>query len=149
MARIDKRELADVPPHCTNRERGRHLRHLLQSKGIDASRLYKIEYFPHRRCWLLTQEEEPERLAPGEMAPTPAADELFYLQAWAEFQRTLVAAHAALAARSPYLASLGGRYELPQKPREMTPADLVEQLGGSGKEEPRIHFDGEGGWQKP
>ena len=51
VARLDKEELAGVATLRTNPERGRYLRHLLQTKGIDPRRLYAVTYHPSRRCW--------------------------------------------------------------------------------------------------
>jgi len=148
LARLDKRELADIPLQWTKRERGQYLRRLLQFKGINPNSLYQVQYFPHRHCWLLTQEVDPAP-APGSAGthPPPQEDELFYLQALAEFRRTALAAFAAVAAQSPHFAQFGRPYQLPPEPQEMTPADLANLLGGSSEAGVPPRFDSEGGWR--
>jgi hypothetical protein len=147
MIRIEKRELSEVPSFWSKRERGHHLWRLLQDKGIDPSRLYTIDYFPHRQCWLLTQGHDPGlRPRCAGKLPTGAAAESFYVEATAELRRTARAGFATVAARSTHFARFGCKYELPPKPQETTPADLVQQLGGSLEDGEDIRFDTEGGW---
>jgi hypothetical protein len=143
MARLEKHELASLPPHWTNRERGRHLRVLLQRKGIDPGRMYRLEYYPHRQCWLLTQEGAP----PGELAAGKVDDESLYLETLNELRRTALTAVTALAAHNRYLAQNGRPYQLPPKPEELTPADLAELLGGAPTGGDAVQFTGEGGWR--
>jgi hypothetical protein len=42
---------------------------------------------------------------------------------------------------------LGAKYQLPPKPQELTPADLVNLIGKAGEGTSAVRFDGEGGWQ--
>ncbi len=148
MARIDRNDLANLPPQSTNAQRGRLLRVLLQQRGIDVRRLYQLAYFPHRRCWLLTQEALPEGECVSAAAPGPGKeDEAFYLQTLDDLrrtQRTALAGHVGHAFYHAYQ----GPYELPEKPREMSTADLAELLGDAGGGAERIRFDGEGRWLK-
>lgn len=148
VARIDKAELAEMACAWSNQERGRYLRLLLQLKGIDTHRIYRLEYYPHRRCWLLIQEVGPGRHE-GPAAPISLsqADESFYLHAIAGFRVTARAANAALAARSPYFARSGRLYELPSRPQDMTPATLAKLLGGLADTGSAVDFDSEGGWR--
>jgi hypothetical protein len=147
VARIDRNELLDLPAPWTNQERGQYLRFLLRLKGIDPDRLYRLAYHPLPRCWLLTQEAEPDR------PPAPAvaqAEEHFYLQAIAQFHWTARVACAALASQSTQFARFGCSYQLPPKPQEMSPDDLAKSLGGSGPvSKPAPFFTSEGGWRVP
>ena len=144
VVRIDRAELFDLPAHWSARERGRHLRLLLHSKGIDGGRLFRTEYHPHRRCWLLTQERAPGPVVP----PAPGeADERFYRQAMAEFRRAGVTAWAAVASQSGYFARFGRPFEAPAAGQELTPSDLAALLRGPGEGGPSVSFDGEGGWE--
>jgi hypothetical protein len=144
VARLDKHELADMPSAWTNQDRGRFLRLLLRQKGIDPDRLFTVEYYPHRTCWLLTQHA-------GLTAGTPArpSDAAFYEQTALEFRRTARSAFAVQAARSLHFASHGCQYQLPAKPQEMTPSALADLLGGGGGTPPSVRFTSEGGWQTP
>jgi len=147
VARINKHELADMPAVWTNQERGQFLRLLVQFKGIDLTRFYTVEYYPHRACWLVTQEGGAARDATaGTSLPGGKADEALYLRMRDEFRRTAVAACAVLEAHSPHLAAHGAKYQLPPKPQEITPAELLDQIGGSETGGPAVRFDGEGGW---
>jgi hypothetical protein len=148
MARIDKRELTDVPAHWTKQQRGLHLWQLLGDKGIDPNRLYTVQYFPDHHCWLVIQEVE-SGLRPHSRKTTLSDKEceLFYVQATAELRRTAQLAFGSLAARSTHFACYGRKYELPTKPQETTPAELVKLLGGPAEPDLRVHFDSEGGWQ--
>jgi hypothetical protein len=146
VARVDKRELADMPASWTNCQRGRHLRALLRLKGIDPNRLYTVEYYPYRSCWVLIQMLEP-RLAMTTLAVPAQEAEAFYLQAISEFRRAARLAFAAAAARSRHFAVFGCPYELPAKIQEITPADLRELIGSAGEEKASVRFNDEGGWQ--
>jgi hypothetical protein len=120
---------------------------LLRDKGVDPGLLYTVEYFPYRQCWLLTQECEPGRQTrPAALAP-PQGGLSFYTQLSTELRRTALAAFAAAASRSAHFAHFGCKYQLPPKPQETTPADLVRSLGGRIDEEARVRFTTEGGWQ--
>ena len=147
VARIDRKELLDLPPQWTNQERGQYLRFLLRLKGVDPDRFYRIAYYPLPRCWLLTQEAELDQ--------TPAtaagqAEELFYLQILDQFRWTARVACAALASQSTHFARFGCSYQLPPEPEEISPADLAKSLGGSGSEnKPAPFFTSEGGWKMP
>jgi hypothetical protein len=149
VARVDKRELFDLPAAWTSRERGQYLRVLLSGKGIDPARLFRVEYHPRRHCWVLTQEEPP----PGRHAFIPAdsgkADETLFAEAMTLFRRTAQAAFAALAAQDRHFACFGREYQLPPAPQETTPADLAKLLGGPSPEAPPVSFTSEGGWQTP
>lgn len=147
IVRIDREELASLPPSWTDLERGQYLRILLGVKGIDCNRLYWVEYHPQHHCWLVSQ-QETEEPAPEPVYFGHSADALC-LQALAEFRRTARAAWAALAARSPELARHGGKYALPERPNEVTPADLMDLLGGPGDSDDPVQFDNEGGWRNP
>lgn len=140
VARVDRRELAEMSPAWTDRERGQFLRLLLRREGIDPGRLYRVEYFPLRRCWLLTQNAEPDE------APAVGSDEQFYAIIVAELRRTARLAWAALAAQSSHFAQSGCEYQLPPKPQELTTAGLADLLGGPGEGGPGVRFDSEGGW---
>jgi hypothetical protein len=146
VARINKHELADFPPDWNTRDRGQYLRCLLECKGINTRKLYRVEYFPHRQCWLLTQEVDP---VAAEHSPpaTIEDDERFYLQSMAEFRRAASSAWAALARTSRHFASHGCHYQLPAMIQPMTPAALIQMLGGGLPEKMSIHFDSEGGWR--
>jgi hypothetical protein len=63
-----------------------------------------------------------------------------------EFRRTAVTAIARASGHSPSLAAQGGKYELPSKPEEMTPAELAKLIGGAPGDGASVQFDGEGGW---
>src|SRR5207302_3588828 len=87
VARINRGELTQVPPDTPLAERGRRLRRLLLLQGIDPGRLYRVEYYPHHHCWLLTQEEEPAHpRRPAPAARDAKADELYYVNVMAESQ---------------------------------------------------------------
>jgi hypothetical protein len=147
VARIDRHELLDLPSDWTNEDRGRYLRLLLRHKGIDTNRLYRIEYYPRRRCWLLIQETEPGSPPLPTAATYHPGDASFYLQTLAEFRRAGVTAWSALAAQSSQFACWGGPYELPKEPEELTPADLTQLLRDPGEGNPSVSFDSEGGWR--
>jgi hypothetical protein len=148
LARLEKRELAEIPSHWSKEEQGQYLWRLLQDKGVDPSLLYTVEYFPSRRCWLLTQEcESGAHPRPVAAVPPHEAGQSFYTQVSTELQRTALAAFAAHTARSVHFAHFGRKYELPPKPQETTLADLVRSLGGPVDEQARIRFTSEGGWQ--
>jgi hypothetical protein len=148
MARLEKRELAEIPSHWSAEEQGQYLWRLLRDKGVDPGLLYTVEYFPHRQCWLLTQEIEAGPQAhPVATAPPPDAGQSFYVQVSTELRRTALAAFAAHAARSVHFARFGCKYQLPPKPQETTPAELLRALGGPIDEATPIRFTGEGGWQ--
>src|SRR5207249_9967061 len=106
LARVNKRELADVPAAWTEPERGQYLRLLLRGKGIDPDRLFRVEYHPRRHCWLVIQDPPPSagfvpRLSqPGHSA----ADAALYREVMNLFRRTAQAAFAALAAQSSHFA---------------------------------------------
>ncbi len=143
VARIDKCDLADLPAAWSEQERGRHLRLLFRQRGIDPHRLFRVEYYPHRQCWLLIQEGTP---VPGPPAPRQP-DRLFYRQVTAELRRAALTAFASQAARSMHFASHGQAYQLPPKAQELTPAKLADLLGGSQERPQDVHFTNEGGWQ--
>jgi hypothetical protein len=149
MARLEKRELSEVPSHWSTEERGRYLWRLLRNKGIDPGRLFTVEYFPHRHCWLLTQaiEREPH---PRPIAPAPPARTglLFYTQISTEFRAKALAAFAAAASRSAHFARFGCQYQLPPKPQETTAEDLIRLLGGPTLPTTDIRFTSEGGWRE-
>jgi hypothetical protein len=145
VARIDKAEWSGMPLHWTRQERGRFLRQLLRQKGVDPDRLYKVEYHPRHACWLLVQEAGPEEPSiPTTAAPPSPADELFYLRAADEFRRTAL---LALGSRPGPFANLRGKYELPDKGEEISPADLAHVLGGRPATDPPVRFDAEGRWR--
>jgi hypothetical protein len=148
LARLEKRELAEMPPHWSKAEQGEYLWRLLRDKGVDPARLYTVEYFPHRQCWLLTQEIELGTQA-RPIAPVPPREAglRFYTQVSTELRRTALAAFAAVAGRSAHFARFGSHYELPPKPQETTPADLARLLGGPNKSDAQVRFTSEGGWQ--
>jgi sugar/nucleoside kinase (ribokinase family) len=143
IARLDRQELADMPAHWTNQERGHFLRHLLHLKGIDANRFYRVEYYPHRTCWLLLQEAGSEgvALSPGK------ADDQFYAHLLAELRRTALASFAHASTHSAHFARFGCNYELPPKPLELSPAELANLLDAAGKHGDPVQFDSEGGWR--
>jgi hypothetical protein len=146
VARIDKGELTDMAAEWSYQERGLYLRFLLHGKGIDPQRLYRTEYYPDHRCWLLLQEETPATASEG--GPLPArADERLYLQAMTEFRRAARAAWAAQAARSPHFARHGKHFQPPGPVQEMTPAELAQHLGGGDPPKHSVHFTTEGGWR--
>jgi hypothetical protein len=148
VARIDQREFADLLAGGTDQERGRRLRLRLHYKGIDTRRLYRTEYHPDRRCWLLIQGGEAEFPAgPVEVPPPGKDDARFYRHTAAEFRRTARIAFAALAAASPHFARFGRSYHAPEPGRELTAAELAGLLGGPGDDGPTVNFDGEGGWR--
>jgi hypothetical protein len=148
MARLERQELAEMPSHWSKEEQGRYLWRLLRNKGIDPDRLFALEYFPYRQCWLVTQETEhgPQR-RPRAAAPPGKASLRFYVQVSTELRRTALAAFAAAASRSAHFARFGCAYQLPPKPQETTPADLVRLLGGPADQTAHIRFTTEGGWQ--
>lgn len=150
MARLEKRELADIPCHWSKEERGQYLWRLLRDKGVDPGLLYTVEYFPYRRCWLLIQETDSgPHPRPIASAPPSEVGRLFYAQVSMELRRTALAAFAAVAARSVHFARFGCHYQLPSKPQETTPAELVRSLGGPSDDEAHVRFTSEGGWQIP
>src|SRR5438874_11997564 len=108
LARLEKRELAEIPSHWSKADQGEYLWRLLRDKGVDPSRLYTVEYFPHRQCWLLTQELEAGT-PPRPITPAPGEAGLqFYTQVSTELRRTALAAVAAVAGRSAHFARFGG-----------------------------------------
>lgn len=137
VTRIDRRDLADLPPEWTDQERGRHLRLLFQQRGIDPDRLFRLEYYPHRHCWVLIQDADPR----ADKLPPHQPDRMFYRQVTAEFRR---AALAALAAHGPHFL---GKFQLPPEPQELTPAKLIDLLGGPGGDAAPVRFTSEGGWR--
>lgn len=143
VARVDRRELSSIPSDWSFPRRGRYLRLLLQGKGIDPERYYRVEYHPRRHCWVLTQEEGRK---PRPVAPGARADEVLFVQAMTIFRRTAVAAYAALAAQSPHFARRGRVYRPPTGSQETTLDELIRLLGG-GAGDPPVTFDSEGGWQ--
>jgi hypothetical protein len=137
-----------MPSHWSKAEQGQYLWRLLWDKGVDPGRLYTVEYFPHRQCWLLTQEVEAGvHSRPVAHAPPTEAGLRFYTQVSTELRRTALAAVAAVAGRSAHFARFGSHYELPPKPQETTPSDLVRLLGGQNEANARVRFTSEGGWQ--
>jgi hypothetical protein len=142
LARVEKQELGEFPASWTDAERGRQLQLLLQRRGIDPGRLFRVEYYPHRFCWLVIQEPMARSTAASEPQPSDAP---FYAQLLAEFRRSACSAYARAAAHSLQFARFGCKYELPPEPKEITPADLADQLGGPAAATAR--FDPEGGWQ--
>jgi hypothetical protein len=147
VARLDKTELSGMPLHWTPRERGQFLRALFRQKGLDPDRLYQVEYHPRHGCWLLTQQFELAEQPAAPAAPPPdQADELFYVRVTDEFRRT---AQAAVGRGAAFLAGRAGRYELPEKAVELSPADLAILLGGPSTNDPPVRFDGEGRWRTP
>ena len=149
VARLDKGAVSDFPPETSFQERGRSLRSLLLGHGIDPERLYLIEYYPRHHCWLLTQGGEPEqRRAPVvRLAPTGTSDEALYLELMTALQRAARVACAAMAASSTQYARSGGKYQLPEKPQELTTAELAELLGDADAGDRSIQFDSEGRWR--
>ena len=144
VARVDKQEFKEMPASWSDEERGQYLRRLLRCKGIDPGRLFRIEYYPHRLCWLIHQ--QPMHSAPA----APAAlqgDGAFFTQVMAEFRRTARTAFASVAAHSLHFASHGCNYQLPPEPEEISTADLVDELGDVGDDGSGVRFDNEGGWQ--
>jgi hypothetical protein len=136
VARIDRRELAALPMQWTDLEKGYQLRLLLRERGIDPNRLYFLTYHPRHHCWLFTQ-QGPE---PGAVPLRPdQGDAAFYHQLAGELRRT-----ARLACAAPGAAWV--RYQLPDRPQELTPADLAIELGGWGEYVP-VRFTWEGGLQ--
>jgi hypothetical protein len=147
-ARLEKRELAEIPSHWSKEEQGSYLWRLLRDRGIDPGRLYTVEYFPYHQCWLVTQEAEREPcLRPVAAAPPSGGGRPFYTQVSTELRRTALTAVAALAAHSDHFARFGCKYQLPPKPQETTPADLVRSLGGQTDKDVHAQFTSEGGWQ--
>lgn len=147
-ARLEKHELAEIPSHWSKDEQGVYLWRLLREKGIDPGRLYMVEYYPFHQCWLLTQEADREpHFRPIISAPLSGKGRLFYTQVSTELRRTALAAFAAAAGRSEHFARYGCKYQLPSKPQETTPADLVRSLGGPTEKDPLVQFTSEGGWQ--
>jgi hypothetical protein len=141
IARINGADLVDLPADWSTAEKGAYLRLLLRSKGIDANRWYRVEYFPERRCWLLIQERAA---APNSTAPV-ADDADFFVQTYTILRRTARSAYAAAVARSMYFARHGRPYELPARPQQVSSTDVAAWLGPA---EParRVRFDGEGCW---
>jgi hypothetical protein len=145
LARIDRAELAGPGPDAPLPERGRHLRRLLQGKGIDPDRLYHVEYYPGHHCWLVTQEEAPPRRRPARPADEKA-DTLFFVQVMTELQGTARHAVRAWAAHSMHFARFGRKFELPGPARELPLSELVDLLGGPGDDTASVRFDSEGRW---
>jgi hypothetical protein len=137
-----------MPASWTTGERGQHLRLMLRRKGIDPDRLFTMEYYPQRGCWLLTQAAEPAKSPESTRGAAALRPEAFYAQTAAELRRTAVVAFAALASQSPHVALLGRKYQLPPEPQLLTPADLVDLIGGDARHA-AARFDSEGGWQPP
>jgi hypothetical protein len=147
VARLNKAELSGMPPQWTSRERGQYLRALFRQKGVDPDRLYQVEYHPRQACWLLIQRMELVEQAATLTAPlSDQADELFYVRATDELRRTAL---AAVGRGSTFLAGPGGKYQLPEKAEEISPADLADLLGGPSAGDPPVRFDGEGRWRAP
>jgi len=145
VARVNKQDLADLPARWTDRQRGRYLRRLLRQQGINPDRLFQVAYYPHWRCWLLTQEESLSGPAARPMAVE--GDEAFYMTTTAELRRTALLAVRAQAAQPTHSASFGVRFPLPPPPQPLTPAELASLLGGPGDSPATVRFDSEGGWQ--
>ncbi len=142
VARIDKSDLADLPAEWSEQERGRHLRRLFTQRGIDPHRLFRVEYYPDRQCWLLLQDA-----AAGASPPSRQSDQRLFRQVMAEFRRAAVTAFARHAARSMHFARHGRPYQLPPKPQELTTAKLADLLGGLRDGQDEVYFTNEGGWQ--
>jgi hypothetical protein len=144
VIRLEKAEVSNMPAAWTEAERGQYLRLLLQCKGIDTGRLYRIEYYPDHRCWLVIQES-----GPGPLAGTPRreTDERFYRQTIAEFRRTARLAFATQAAHSPYFARFGRTYQAPSAAPALSPAEFARQLEVAQASAAPVRFDGEGGWR--
>jgi hypothetical protein len=149
VARLDKGAVSDFPPDMSLQERGHSLRALLRGQGIDPERLYLIEYYPRHHCWLLTQGGEPEqRQAPVvEFTPAGQSNEALYLELMTALQRAARVACAAMAASSTQDVRSGGTYRLPEKPQELTTAELAELLGDTDVGDRSIQFDSEGRWR--
>jgi hypothetical protein len=145
VARVDKGELSGLPSDWTDRERGRYLRGLLSGKGIDPRQFFRVEYYPLSRCWLVIQETYPSSPAPSPAGPK---DETFFTEASAEFRRVARAAFASWAARSTHFACCGQPYLLPEEPRPLLPAELVNLLGPEAGNLPPVRFDSQGGWKE-
>ena len=148
VARINRHEVTDLPSEWNHQERGLYLRMLFRLKGIEPDHFYRVTYHPLSRCWVVIQEPAWDS-APREETPGGGQTaEQFYLQVLTEFRWKARAACAALAAHSLHFARFGRTYQLPEKPQELTPADLVNQLGGPlAVEDDSPRFDNEGGWQ--
>ncbi|HEV3116296.1 MAG TPA: hypothetical protein VGY58_04535 [Gemmataceae bacterium] len=146
IARIDKQELDGMPSIWSNCERGRYLRHLLRTRGIDPGALFHIEYYPYRGCWLFSQTKQPGRQA-GREASLFQNEEKFFLQTLAQLRHAARSAFAAVAATSIHFASHGCAYALPPKSQEVSAGDLAGLLGRGEGIEPRVQFTAEGGWQ--
>src|SRR5438132_3832527 len=100
-ARLEKRELSEMPSHWSKEEQGQYLWRLLRDKGIDPGRLYTVEYFPYRQCWLLTQEcGVGQARVSFVAAPRGEAGRLFHTQVSTELRRTALAAFSVAATRS-------------------------------------------------
>ncbi len=147
IVRIDRSEFADMPAGWTSTDRGQYLRMLLQLKGIDTARLYRVEYYPLRGCWVLTQEIEPPRKRDRERSGREDSDAAFFLRAASEFRRSAVAAFAAQEGRSTHFAKNGAPYELPAKPQDLSAAELKDLLGKPAKPPKPAQFNPEGGWR--
>jgi hypothetical protein len=146
VARLDRRELREMPAEWTDQERGEYLGLLLKLRGIDCQRLFRLEYYPQRQCWLVLQRlEHDERQIPA--PPSGKAAELFYTQTIADLRRSARAAHAALAGRSVQFALYGSPYRLPDQPEALTPAALAELLDQPTVKKRPVHFTSEGGWK--
>jgi hypothetical protein len=147
VARIDKWEVSDLPAAWSNGERGRYLRGLISSRGVQPGKLFYTEYYPDRSCWLLIQ--EPQGNDPPSSIPESAlADESFFVQAMTQFRRSARAAFAAAAAQSTHFASHGCAYDLPDRPQEATPAELATLLGTAVDDSPAVRFTAEGEWRQ-
>jgi hypothetical protein len=146
VARIDRPELVGLGGDTPLPERGRRLRRLLRGKGIDPVRLYHLEYYPARHCWLITQEEGP----PADQAEPPLgdkADTRFYVRVMTEFQQVARSACRAMAAHSAHFARFGRTFQPPEPAKELSLSDLVDLLGGPGDDTASVHFDSEGRWR--
>src|SRR5438874_13803462 len=108
LARLEKRELAEIPSHWSKADQGEYLWRLLRDKGIDPGRLYTVEYFPYRQCWLLTQDiEQGPQPRPIAIAPRGEAGLLVYTHVTTALRRTALAAIAVAAGRSVHFARFG------------------------------------------
>jgi hypothetical protein len=130
VARINRHEVTDLPAEWNNQERGQYLRMLFRLKGIEPDRFYRVTYHPLSRCWVMIQEAAWTSTLREETPGSAQTAEQFYLQVLTEFRWKARVACAALAAHSLHFACFGRAYQLPEKPQELTPADLVNQLGG-------------------
>ena len=146
VARIDQPELSSLPYQWSDQERGRHLRRLLRGQGIQPEQLYQIEYYPRQRCWIIVQEASQPL---PRSRRTRLDDTAFYHQARAELQRAARTAFSRMAAHSSHFACTGSDYELPPRPEELAPSELVHLLGGPRQERTPVRFDSEGSLRTP